>query len=264
MKKGIIILTLLIAHSTMGQRVLHDLLATSPGFDGSQAEMRIENWIDRLKSKNTTSDIQLLRKVFIETHRKFLKNYSQYSDMGEVFTSEKYDCLTATSLYSIVLDGLDFDYNIIETNYHIFIVVNTSHGEVLLETTDRWNGFVTDSKKIDQRIGNYKLNTVAALPTKDKKFYLYQLNLFHRIQQNQLPGLLYFNQAVKAYNAGDWEQCSTLLDKALAIYSSPRIAELTLILIESVKNSILEEDKKKNLLDRYKDVNLYNQTVASR
>ncbi len=264
MKRELIILSLLIAYSALGQNALHDLLATSPGFDIRMADQRVENLIDRLEAKKTTSDINFLRKVFVETHRKFLKNYSQYTDMSEIFTTGNYDCLTATSLYSILLDRLHFDYSIIETNYHIFIVVKTSKGEVLLETTDLWNGFVTDSKKIEQRIGSYKQNTVASLPANDKKFYLYHLNLYHTLQQGQLPGLLYFNQAVKSFNAGKWEQCSTLLDKAQAIYSSPRIAELTLILIESVKNSRLDEVKKKDLLDRYRNSNLYTQTIASR
>jgi len=263
-RKGLVILSLLIAHSTLSQGVLKNLLATSSSFDDSLYGQQIEHFVAKLQAKKTTSDINFLKKVFVETHRKFLKNYSQYSEMSEVFASGKYDCLTATSLYSVILDGLDFDYSIIETNYHIFIIVNTSHGEVLLETTDLWNGFVTDPKKIDQRIGNYKQNTIAALPTKDKKFYLYHLNLYHRIQQDQLPGLLYFNQAVKAYNAGNFEQCSTLLDKAQTIYNTPRIAELTLILIESVKNSSLDNLKKKTLLERYRNNVIYNQTVASR
>lgn len=264
MRKGLVILTLLIAHSVVGQEVLQGLMATSPGYDGVLAEQRVQNLVDRLKTKRSKSDIHLLRKVFVETHKKFLKNYSQYADMNEIFSSGNYDCLTATSMYSIVLDRLDFDYSIIETNYHIFIVVNTSRGEVLLETTDPLNGFVTDSKMIDQRIGNYKQNTVASLPANDKKFYLYHLNLYHTLKQSELPGLLYFNKAVKAYNAGEWETCSNFLDKAQTIYNSPRIAELTMILIESVRNSALDEDKKKVLLDKYRTVSLYNQAIASR
>jgi hypothetical protein len=264
LKKALVILSLLIAHSAMSQRALHNLLAASTGANIELAEQRLENLIHRLEAKRSNSDINFLRKVFVETHKRFLKNYAQYTDMSEVFTTGSYDCLTATSLYSIVLDRLNFDYSIIETNYHIFIVVNTSHGEVLLETTDRWNGFVTDSKKIDERIGNYKQNTVASLPAKDKKFYLYHLDLYRTLHQSQLPGLLYFNKAVKAYNAGAWEACSILLDKAKAIYDTPRIAELTLILIESVKNSPLHEDKKKVFLDRYRNVSLFNQTIASR
>lgn len=264
MKKGLVIFSLLIAQTTWGQGVLYHLLSTSPGSDMALAEQRVENFVSRLETKRRNSDIHFLKKVFVDTHKKFLKNYSQYSDMNEIFSSGNYDCLTATSIYSIVLDRLNFDYSIIETNYHIFILVKTSHGEVLLETTDPFNGFVTDSKKIDQRIGNYKLNTVASLPANDKKFYLYHLNLYHTLKQSQLPGLLYFNKAVKAYNAGEWEMCSTLLDKAQAIYSSPRIAELTLILIESVRNSAINEDKKKVFLDKYRNVSLYHQAIASR
>jgi hypothetical protein len=264
-RKGLIILlSVLLAHSASSQKSLSNLLATSPGIDISFAEHRINNLIDRLEAKKNLSDINFLRKVCNETRRKFLKTYVQYTDMSEVFTSGKYDCLTATSLYSIVLDRLNFDYRIIETNYHIFLVVNTSRGEVLLETTDPWNGFVTDSKKIEQRIANYKQNTVTSLPAKDKKFYLYHLNLYHSLRQNQLPGLLYFNQAVRAYNSGEWEKCSVLLDRAQGIYDSPRIAELVLILVESVKNSAMEQEEKKRILGRYKNASLYDVTIASR
>ena len=188
MRKGLVILTLLIAHSVMGQEVLQGLMATSPGYDGVLAEQRVQNLVDRLKTKRSKSDIHLLRKVFVETHKKFLKNYSQYADMNEIFSSGNYDCLTATSMYSIVLDRLDFDYSIIETNYHIFIVVNTSRGEVLLETTDPLNGFVTDSKMIDQRIGNYKQNTVASFPANDKKFYLYDADFIRAHEKKLVEG----------------------------------------------------------------------------
>jgi hypothetical protein len=142
------------------------------------------------------------------------------------------------------------EYTIIETNYHIFLLVNTSKGEVLLETTDRFNGFVRNKKEIRQRVGTYRQGWTAGADTQNT--YRYHCDLYRKVNPGQLPGLLYYNQAVKAYNAGDLDKCGELLMKAKSIYDTPRINEFGSIFLKSVVESTLDDQTKIRIIRQFK------------
>jgi hypothetical protein len=233
-----------------GNSALQKLMATSSPQNTLLDESRIKDFILELKSNKSASDVALLRKVFHRTQKVFLKEYASYADFSEIFNPGRYDCLTATSLFSVVLDGLNFGYSIVETNYHIFLLVKTSKGEVLLETTDRFNGFVKNEKEIRQRIGAYRRGVTAG--TTNRNIYHYSCDLYREVNPSQLPGLLYYNQAVKAYNAGHLEKCGELLTKARSIYDTPRIGELGIIFLKSVVESTLDDQTKMRIIRKLK------------
>lgn len=83
------------------------------------------------------NDQRTLQRLFHKVHSSMLKRYQAYADFRTLFTEGTYDCLTATTLFSHLLTNLKYDFKVIETNYHIFILVETSRGQVMLETTDR-------------------------------------------------------------------------------------------------------------------------------
>jgi hypothetical protein len=85
------------------------------------------------------------------------------------------------------------------------------------------------------------------------------------VQPNQLPGLLYFNQAVIAYNNKDLVECAAKLDQARKIYESPRTSEFAIILVKSVIDSNLKEELKKDLIRPFvKYLRNSNSVIASR
>ncbi len=266
MKKVSFIFLLLVGFSAKAQNDLDALLATT----GVQSPMResvkekMQAFVRPLLSSDLP-DQKLLRKTFHRLHSSFFKKYKAYADFNEVFTSGTYDCLTATALFSHVLERLNFSYEIIETNYHIFLIVQTPNGEVLLETTDRWGGFITDKEAIGKRTGDYRKNKITAMAGNSKKiFYQYSFNLYQDISPEKLTGLLYFNQAVKAYNHQDWATSSSLLEKANSLYESPRCGELGAILIRSVLESKMEEETKTRCLTYLKNFWVKkSETVAS-
>jgi predicted nucleotidyltransferase len=79
-------------------------------------------------------------------------------------------------------------------------------------------------------------------------YYQFQSRLFREIKSTQLSGLLYFNQAVVAYNKREWEQCVYHLEKARSIYDNARISELTHLLVETISQADLNEKSKQELL----------------
>jgi hypothetical protein len=207
--------------------VIEKVWTTSSSSAGlNEFNARINKLATSLQDHHYRNEQHKLYSLFKKTHTTFLRQYSQYANIEEL-SNGKYDCLTATALFADVLSRTNFHFNIIETNYHIFIVVNTHEGDVILETTDRANGFINDKKQIATRLGEYQKNILeAATPS----HHQYSFNLYHSVNTDQLPGLLYFNQAVKAFNAHEWKECSVKLAAASEITDSPRIAELVQLL----------------------------------
>ena len=251
MKSRLIILLLAIPLLVNGQETidLDDLVVTSTLQNPTKASAKVHEFVRGLATLRSSSDVTLLKKVFHKTQRKFLREYVSYSDFSEIFESGRFDCLTATALYSYVLGELNFDFSIIETNYHIFLLVKTSKGEILLETTDRYNGFVSRSDKIGERIGAYRTKALDG-----KNQYRYQCDLYDEVSPNLLPGLLYYNQAVKAFNAGSLEKCGDLLLKARSIHNTARVDEFGSIFLKSVVESSLDDATKLRIIRQFKGI----------
>lgn len=225
---------------------------------------KIDQHIAQLEKQRlkANSEIDFLEYAFEQTHRKFLKSYIPYSQFNEVMETGRFDCLSATALFSIIFDRLAIHYQINETNYHIFLIVNTMKGDVLIETTDRFNGFVYQTEKIQARIEGYRKNEIATL---NKNFYEYQANIFQEVSTTRLVGLLYFNQAVRLYNDRDLLACSKKLDEAIARHENPRTDELAVILIHSIRASNLSHEEKSAITTRYqKYIQKAHPVLASR
>lgn len=252
---------------TQHTELLQDLLRSHPASDPVAITHRMDAFISTLRVKREKySDKEFVRLIFRESYRKFFDTYKPYTQFSEIFESGNYDCLSATSFLSVVLKEFDYDFKIIETNYHIFLSVETGTSPVLLESTDRYNGIVTDPIQIEQRISTYRNNELFINPSQsDKAHYKYDLNLYQVVQPNQLPGLLYFNQAVIAYNNKDLVECAAKLDQARKIYESPRTSEFAIILVKSVIDSNLKEELKKDLIRPFvKYLRNSNSVIASR
>ncbi|MBX2899097.1 MAG: hypothetical protein KF775_05590 [Cyclobacteriaceae bacterium] len=259
---AVVILVVGMASGAVAQSILPGLIQTTPQADRDKVSTEINQFITRLNNKRTTlNDQAFLQLIFSETHRRFLKTYKPYAQFADVFQKAQYDCLSATSLLAVVLDAFGFDFTVVETNYHIFISVQTTNGQVLLESTDRQNGFVTNALAIEQRISTYQQNKPVAYAG-NKVYYEFDLNLYQVVQPQQLAGLLLFNQAIVAFNEGDVPESARKLKAAVRIYDSPRTNEFAAILITAIVNSQMPQEEKVDLIR-----SLYgyiNRSVAAR
>lgn len=231
------------------------LLQSAPSQEPQLAASKMEQFITELgvKRGKLKSDEAFLRYTFREAHKTFLKNYKAYSQFPEIFDSGNYDCLSATSLFSVVLDSFGFEYKIIETNYHVFMVVEGDQKLLLLESTDEINGMVTNAEVIKERLARYQENKMYS-SSADKYYYQYDLDLYQQVMPQQLTGLLFYNQAVAAFNTNDLVACAQKLKKAIRIYNSPRIAEFAIILVSRIADSNLGEDEKKQLISPFASI----------
>lgn len=188
-----------------------------------------------------------VRFVFTKTHQEYLKAYKPYASFNELFSKGNYNCLTGTILYALVLNHFNISYEVIETNYHIFLTVETRQGKILLEATDPLNGFVDTPSAIEERIATYKQNTLTA-SNSNQSHYQYSFDLYNKVSLEELQGLLYYNKAVDSFNHQQLEKSIQFLEKAHALYSSPRIHEFSGILVLAVQQSDWNTETKEKYL----------------
>ena len=161
--------------------------------------------------------------IYYFTHRKILKKYDQYASLSATLISGEYDCLTATTIYSILLTELSIPHTIVETNYHIYILIYPdSDGEILLEATSPNNGLIANVDAIKQLKAEYK----SANNEQEVGQIKMNLNIERRLEGKELIGLLYYNQSVKELNLGNLQKAEKLANMARKYYPNVRITSL--------------------------------------
>lgn len=218
-------------------------------FLASAQPSKLDDLVSKIKAKGYSSEIKLLRKTLNASHKEFLKNYKAYSGTEEVFSTGNFDCLSGTMILSTIFDRLNFSYKIYETNYHIFLVVSTSEGEALVETTDKNNGLITNKTEIENRFKTYKDFGQGS------DMYLSKLSIFNEVNREQMQGLLLFNKAVSRFLQNDLINSFHLLLQAKESYDNPRIIEFSKALIKQIKVSELEEQLKEELINKLTKLN---------
>lgn len=200
------------------------------------------SFITAVQSKKG-SDKKTVKRLFTKAHTDFLKTYKAYSQINDVFESGHFDCLSGTYFLAASLDKLGLSYKIFETNYHVFLLVETRDGEILLESTDKVNGFISNQLQIKEKIASYQETKT----NREGEMYLSKLRMFHEILPSQLPGLLYFNRAVETFNKNQLSECCFYLEQAWKIYDNPRIEAFAPILMRAIAASQLDSKSKEGL-----------------
>jgi hypothetical protein len=215
----------------------------------------IENFIAKLVSKRESFKDQttFLKYAFTKTHQRFLKHYEEYATFNGLLTTRAYNCLTGTALYALILQRLNIRYEIIETNYHIFLLADTEAGKILFEATDPVKGFMSNSREIENRINTYKQNTLIQASS-DKTYYRLKTALYNHITLEGIVGLLHYNLAVDAFNRQDLQSSIMHLDKAILLYQSSRVDEFSKIILLSVMESKLERSVKETCLRKIQSI----------
>lgn len=223
----------------------------STGDYNSKSIKSFDAFLVRLDKKHNSikKEKDFVQYIFSKTHHKYLKSFAIAATLNNTFDNGSYNCLTGTILYSLILHHFDIQHQVIETNYHIFILAETRQGQVLIEATDPLNGFVDSPQEIEQRVNAYKQHQLQAQALL-KNSYRFRIDLFNTVSLNELRGLLYYNKAVSAFNQKDLRQSVKYLIQADELYTSSRLEEFSQILLLSLQQSNLEGGVKEDCMNR--------------
>ncbi|UZD21747.1 hypothetical protein PBT90_19725 [Algoriphagus halophytocola] len=207
-------------------------------FRAVQADEQLsdENWkvlvqdLDKRFNKKG-ADYKLLRKVFEKSHQRLFQTYEQHSTFNTMLTAGKYDCVSASAALGLLLDRYGFEFDIVETDYHVFIRVNFEGKDIILESTLPVGGMMTAPSEVAEYLESYQPVASATLQAVDKRLgapknELWDNAVFRKVNLKQLAGLQYYNDAISLFNQQEYQYASAQLQKALELYNSERIEGL--------------------------------------
>jgi hypothetical protein len=143
----------------------------------------------------------------------------------------KFDCVSASAALALLLDRYGFEYKVVETDYHVFIVVNYEGNDIILESTLPIGGMMTAPSEVASYLAGYKVTTTAQLKSLNQRLGAPKIDLtdnaiFRPVNLTQLAGLQYYNDAISHFNEQSFEKAASQLTKALKLYNSQRIEGL--------------------------------------
>ncbi len=182
----------------------------------------------RLKTKK---DYNFIRYLFQKSHKTLFRNYEQHSTFNAMLSEGNFDCVSGSAALGILLNEFGFDYDIIETDYHVFIMVSLDGKNIILESTLPVGGMISSTSEVQAYLDSYKPKENAKLASLNTRIGNSEIDIsdnsiFRKVNLTQLAGLLYYNDAILDFNSQKYLRASRQLQKAYALYRSDRIAGL--------------------------------------
>ena len=165
--------------------------------------------------KRSKSTEQFLKHFFYYVHRNYLKDYQQYATLNDVLENGKYDCVSGTALYALLLDALHINFSVQEMTYHMYLEIPLDGGIAIIESTDPLAGFISTESAIAERLAQYQAEE--ADPT------VYSRPIQAKVGMDELLGLSYFNAAVFHYNQQQFTPARQYLRQAIRWYPADRM-----------------------------------------
>lgn len=226
----------------------------------SEAELevyqaKLNEFVEKLSEKRRkyNDDERFLSYAFYKVNQKFLKRYRAFTSPALLFETGEYDCLSGTTLYALILDRMNIKYDIVETNYHIYLRVQHKNKVFLMESTDPMYGFIADQQEVADRLRGYDndIDNRQGQSIQDKEVYVFETVVKENIDLYDLAGLHYYNAAVHSFNQEDISSSINNLEKAVVFYFSPRISEFgTLMARTLLEVDQVNEEAKRSYLNR--------------
>ncbi len=207
---------------------------------------RVKSIVDRFSDKKKS--VNAVKRIFCKVHRQILSEYKQYSTIEGMLSTGNYDCLTGTALLAHIFNALDYNYEIVALDYHIYLLLDVDGEKVLLESTDPMFGYVT-GKSVIAKMAEY-------IDDQDNKKNIKSIDF------KKIPGLILYNTAVDEYNRGYFETSFLTLVSAFDYLETPKMENLLKLAISSlVIYEEISEEKLKRYLDIYLEISGKNPLV---
>jgi len=186
-----------------------------------------------------------LKFVFDHVQATFLKQYDVDADFYDMFVSGKYNCLTGTILYALLLDELKIKHTIKFMPGHVYLIAYIAETPYIFETTDPVGGFVELNKAMQSNaIKSLRLMKFMASDNGDNSskgdfFDTYYLKL-NNTEMRGLIGYQYTNASFAEMMKQNYAKSYDLINKAIVLTPMP---ELNMMRDELLKLAIIEADK---------------------
>ena len=213
----------------------------------SEQTVSLTNWealqseLDQKAAKKLDS-IALLRVIFQKTHQRLLKNYRQHSTFSNMLDQGAYDCVSGSAALGLLLDRYGYSFDVVETDYHVFIQVYLEGKTLILESTLPVGGMITAPSAVSNYLAAYLSEGAPVARNISEGLAGTKVNsldntIFRKVNLSELVGLQHYNEAIVHFNKQNYKQAIDLLSKAYTRYPSERIEGLKALSIDLAYHS---------------------------
>jgi hypothetical protein len=183
------------------------------------------------KANKTNDRLSLVRTIFQKSHQRLFKKYEQHSSFNTMLSEGKYDCVSGSAVLGLLLEKYGFDFDILETDYHVFIQVTIGGKPIILESTLPVGGMITTPSEVEKYLSSYLPKKESTIQNFNQRLAGPSLgetenSIFRNVNLKQLAGLQYYNDAIVHFNNQSYGQAVHQLSKAYLLYPSDRIEGL--------------------------------------
>lgn len=207
-------------------------------------EQKWKDFLSKLDQKfqKKGESMAFIRYAFQLSHKELFKKYQQHATFNEMMESGKFDCVSGTAVLGMILDRFGFDFEIIETDYHVFTMLSIDKQPVILESTLKVGGMITRSSEVKKYIDAYKPEQDGNYLSLNQRIGSTEIDysdktIFRSINLRELAGLQYYNDAIFHFNQQAYRISEVQLKKALELYPSERIEGLYELTIDQAYKS---------------------------
>ncbi|MCH7404066.1 hypothetical protein [Belliella aquatica] len=215
-----------------------------PPNEGKEADFSLENFIKHWESQNSNfqklnsklktdfskygKSQKFLKMLFYRSQKYLLGTYSQFSGIDDLMQEGRFDCVSGSLLLSVFLESYGFEFDVIETSYHVFVRVVLDGDYVILESTDNYEGFIYKPADVAAYLAEFEevkpsRDTFYLEPTHQLVSEILNPVVFKVIEVRELKGLEYFNKAIFHNNKGEIDLAYNYINQAESYYGSKRI-----------------------------------------
>lgn len=221
------------------------LLADIDEISANENVLVIDSYINQLNWSDSdhTKPTKKLKSLFKNIHNTFLKIYDEDANTYDMFESGKYNCVTASVLYSYIFEYIDIPYQIKEEPTHVYVIAYPDKHNIMIETTTPTMGvFAPNTKAKTEYIKTLVANKYLEQSYVDNVGIEKAFNEFFygktNISFKELIGLLYYNKAVNYINDKEAIKSYSDIYKANFLYPAK-------------KHQFLEQEILKEYLDNF-------------
>ncbi len=212
------------------------------------AWVSLVNELDSKAAKNS-ADVNFLRHIFQKSSQRLFKKYEQHSTFNSMLSEGRFDCVSGSAALGMLLERYGYSYDIVETDYHVFIVVNMDGKEIVLESTLPVGGMITAPSEVEKYLDAYKPAEFVSGKAISQRLAGPEIDysdnsIFRKVSLTQLAGLQYYNDAIVHFNAQAFGQAVEQLSKAYLLYPSDRILGLRELSVDLAYKTFGHELKK--------------------
>ncbi len=206
-----------------------------------EIKLTISNFKSELNKRNFQSkkEEKKLKLLFDLTHKSFFEKYEEVSNFNRIFEVKEYNCVSATALYTLILNEYKIPFNIKEAPSHVYSIAYPDSKGIVLESTAPKNGYYSpstnDIQKAVSSLIELKYITQNEVDVKGvRKVYNDFFYNEENIDFQKLAGLQYYNESLKYFRGENYKQALNSAYKACILYPSDKTKYLKFVLLANV------------------------------